>query len=357
MVKRRRFLQNAFTAFAGTSLLRLNWFDSLPSPPLASPDYLTFDFHSHPGTFFAKGIEGYPGNYQIAKTLREMNTIHLAGAFISLVADVKVIRVGLDGVKPTRAYEPNEAWQDYLRQMSDLKEILNNPAVKLATRASDLDQSYQEKKTAAYIACEGGDFLEGQADRLEQMYQDGVRSVQLVHYHPNELGDLQTESPRYHGLSSAGKEVVGRMNKLRMVIDVAHASEETVKDVASLSDAPIILSHSLLKMDGVRPLSRRTITAEHAKAVAQTGGVIAAWPSAFNKSFDEFVDNTLRLVEAVGIDHVGLGTDMDGTGNAVLGSYLQLPRWIDALKAKGLNDEEVRKIAGGNARRVLNKVL
>ncbi len=84
---------------------------------------------------------------------------------------------------------------------------------------------------------------------------------------------------------------------------------------------------------------------------------VGAWPSGFNNSFDEFVDNTLRLVEVAGIDHVGLGTDMDSNFKPVLDSYLQLPKWADALKAKGLSTEEVGKIMGGNAKRVLMKVI
>jgi membrane dipeptidase len=142
-----------------------------------------------------------------------------------------------------------------------------------------------------------------------------------------------------------------------MVIDVAHASMMTVQDVVYITEAPIILSHSILKIDDSRPLSKRAITPEHAKLVASTGGVIGAWPSGFNNSFEEFVDNTLRLADVAGIDHVGLGTDMDGNFKPVLDSYLQLPKWADALKAKGLSTEEVGKIMGGNAKRVLTKVI
>jgi membrane dipeptidase len=350
---RRRFLQNTFASLAGISLLDLH----AVGGQKPAPDYLTFDFHSHPGLFFAKGMDGFPGDSAIDKTIDEMDAGHLSGAFLALVGDAKVIQIGSGGVRPSRSYEPNEAWQDYKRQLNVLKEVLNNPSLQFATKAKDLDKAFQEKKVAAYIACEGGDFLEGHADRLDEMYHDGVRSVQLVHYHPNELGDLQTEPPHHRGLSAAGKEVVKKMNKLRMVIDVAHASDQTAMDVASLTDAPIVLSHTLLKMDGERPLARRTITPEHARAVAQTGGVIGAWPSGFNKSFEEFIDNTLRLVDVVGIDHVGMGTDMDGNFKPVFSSYLQIPQWIDALKAKGLKDAEVRKIVGGNAKRVLEKVL
>lgn len=142
-----------------------------------------------------------------------------------------------------------------------------------------------------------------------------------------------------------------------MVIDVAHASFETTKVVADTSNAPIILSHSMLVNDSNHPLARRLISVDHAKVIAQTGGVIGAWPSGLNKSFDDFIENTLKLIDVVGIDHVGLGTDMDGNFKPVFNSYLQMPQWIEGLKAKGLKDEDVGKVVGGNVKRVLEKIL
>ena len=350
-MQRREFIQSTLTALAGTSLLGLKGIDSIP--PI---DYLTFDFHSHPGLFPTKGTEAF-GEAQLTKTLAEMKTGQLTGAFFSMVADMKLIKVGPEGVKPVRSYDANEAWNEYTRQIKIVKELITNASIKFATQRNDLNDAFREKTTAAFISCEGGDFLEGQPDRIDKMYEDGVRSIQLVHYHPNELGDLQTEPPQHNGLSNSGKEVVRRMNKLKMIIDVAHATFETTKQVADVTDSPIILSHSILQTAGNRPLSKRAITIEHAKVVAQTGGVIGAWPSGFNTSFEDFIDNTLRLVDAVGVEHVGLGTDMDGNFKPVFASYLQLPQWINALKAKGLKEDEVKLLVGGNANRVLMKVL
>jgi membrane dipeptidase len=147
------------------------------------------------------------------------------------------------------------------------------------------------------------------------------------------------------------------MNELGMLIDVAHASEKTVNDVAEKSNAPIMLSHSILKLDEERPIDIRAITPDHAKAVASTGGIIGAWPSGFNTSFEDFIDNILRLIDVAGVDHVGLGTDMDSNYKPVFDSYLQLESWSNALKARGLSDAEVHNVAGGNAVRVLEVVF
>ncbi len=332
----------------------------LPLPFVLHPKAtsLTFDLHTHPGVFFAKGMDLYPGDDKAGTTISEMEEARLTGAFFSLVADIQVIEIGPEGMRPLKNFGPGEAWADYKRQLGILRDLFSSRSfMTSATKTAQLESSLRQEKIAAFISCEGGDYLEGDAGRLEEMHKDGVRSVQLVHYHPNELGDLQTEAPQHNGLSAAGKEVVRRMNKLGMVIDVAHASFETVRAVASASTHPIILSHSMLTVESTHRLVKRTISPEHAKAVSGTGGVIGMWPCGLNKSFNDFVDNTLRMIDVVGIDHVGLGTDMDANFNPVLSSYLQLGQWRDALKAKGLKDEEVSKVAGGNAARVLKQVI
>jgi membrane dipeptidase len=353
-LSRRKFLQSAAALTAG-SLVGINSIRTLGSVP---QPVLTFDLHCHPGLFFAKGVDGYSVDAGITKTLGEMISGNLSGAFFSLVADARTIKVGPDGVKPFRNFTPNEAWLDYVRQINALKEIIKaNNSFVLSTQGQDLLRNFKSKKISAYISIEGADFLEGDAGKLEQMFEDGIRSVQLVHYHPNEIGDLQTESPQHNGISAVGKDVVRRMNKLGMVIDVAHATFETTKAVADISSHPIILSHSILTTDSQHPLAKRTISPEHAKVVAQTGGVIGAWPSGLNKSFDDFLDNTLRLIDTVGIEHVGLGTDMDANFKPVLSSYTQMQQWIEGLQTKGLKEEEVRKVAGGNMKRILEKIL
>jgi membrane dipeptidase len=353
MITRRSFIQKSLLATASSAFP----YSAFPSPFDAENDYLSFDLHAHPGMFFGKGMKQYPGDAAVLKTTADMNSGGLTGAFFSLVADVEIIEIGPTGVKPVRSYAAGEAWLEYKKQLNGLHELMKSLPAAIATQVVDLDKARSTKKVAAYIACEGGDFLDGDASRLDEMYKDGLRSIQLVHYAPNALGDLQTEAPQHEGLSKAGKEVVKKMNKLGMVIDVAHASFKTVQDVVATTDAPVILSHSVLKMEEDRPLSRRAITPDHAKAVAKTGGVIGMWPSGFNKSFEEFVDNTIRMADVVGIDHVGLGTDMDGNFKPVFSTYSQLAQWAESLRAKGLSKYDVGKKLGGNARRVLSAVL
>jgi membrane dipeptidase len=353
MISRRRFIRNGLLTTAGVSLAAGEFLHAAT----VGSDYLSFDLHAHPGAFFYKGSPQYPGDGAILKTVSAMNEGGLSGAFFSLVADGPLLEVTPNGIKPKGGYGAGEATNEYKRQLGVLKELMTTVSASLATRVADLDRAHKERKVAAFLSCEGGEFLEGDAGRLEMLYADGVRSVQLVHYAPNVLGDLQTWESQHKGLSEKGKAVVKRMNQLGMVVDVAHAAFDTVKDVASLTSAPIILSHSLLRTDESRPLAARTITAEHARLVAKTGGVIGAWPSGYCTSFDDFVENTFRLVDVAGVDHVGLGTDMDGNFKPVFSSYTQLPDWAAGLRAKGLTKEEVTKVMGGNMKRVLTKIL
>ena len=354
MTSRRRFLRDsAFAAAGGSLLTSFGW----SGFGLQEPDYLSFDLHAHPGGFFNRERKEYPGDQAILKTVTAMNEGRLSGAFFSLVADAPFLERTPTGIKVSGSYGPGDAWTEYQKQLGALNALIKTVPATLATKPADLDRAMATKKVAAYLACEGGEFLEGDPGRLEPMHADGIRSLQLVHYVPNILGDLQTAPPQHNGLSAAGKAVVKRMNRLGMIVDVAHASEKTVRDVVEITTAPIILSHSILKMEETRPIAARAITVEHAKLVAQTGGVIGAWPSGFNASFEEFVDNTVRLIEAAGVDHVGLGTDMDGNFKPVFSSYTQLPEWAGGLRAKGLSRDEVAKVMGGNIRRVLGKVI
>lgn len=329
------------------------------------PDQLgSFDLHSHPGDFYERGTPGYAGDEAWSDHMEAALDAGVTGAFVALLGDAAILRMDpQQGPQVERRFEPGEAWSDYKRQIADLHELLEGPEARLATETpAGGPEAVSGRQLAAFIACEGGDMLEGRADRIQEVYQDGVRSIQLVHYAQNELGDLQTEPPRYGGLSDSGREVVGRMAELGMVVDVAHASFETVQDVVEVGTGPITLSHSLLKDEGVHPgLLPRLITPDHARLVAETGGVIGVWPLGVYDpdgqiSMQAYVDATLRLIDVVGVDHVGYSTDM-GTMPMPIREYTELGRWKAGLIDGGLSAEEASRVTGGNAWRVLSRVL
>lgn len=314
----------------------------------------TFDLHTHPGRFYLKGTELYQGDGAFLDRIREMGSRGLQGAFFALVADWPLLQRTETGIVPKGSFRGDEGWSVFEKQLSILKALLERSEATMALNAADLTRGPQVK---AYLACEGGDFLGGKLDRVTEAYVAGIRSIQLVHYAPNELGDLQTWTSQHNGLSSFGKAVVRKMNELGMLIDVAHASAKTVQDVVAISSSPVILSHSILRQGNDRPVAARAISTDHAKMIAGSGGVIGMWPSGFSNSFDEFVEHTLRMVDTVGIDHVGIGTDMDSNYRPVITNYTEFFNWRDALLSRGLSPAEVAQLAGGNAQRVLKEVL
>src|SRR5262249_6948179 len=134
------------------------------------------------------------------------------------------------------------------------------------------------------LAVEGCDFLEGRIERLHEAFDRGIRSLQLVHYRVNELGDIQTEAAVHGGLTSFGRSVVREMNRLGIVVDVAHATQAVVAGVVETTTQPIILSHS-----NIQDASgwARFISPDHARLVAKTGGIIGAMPIIFGRRGDD----------------------------------------------------------------------
>ena len=203
------------------------------------------------------------------------------------------------------------------------------------------------------VTAEGADFLEGRIERVDEMrISCGMRHLQLVHYRPNELGDIETEDPVQGGLTDFGAAVVRACNRLGIAVDVAHGTYDLVKRAATVTTRPLILSHTSLS-PAPAPHSRQ-ISPDHARAVAQTGGVIGIWPPAsIFATLDDMVDGFSRMVEVVGVDHVGLGTDMRGlTGPSVLDNYRDLPLLTEKLLDRGFAPVDIGKILGGNYARV-----
>ncbi|HEX5296365.1 MAG TPA: membrane dipeptidase, partial [Streptosporangiaceae bacterium] len=179
----------------------------------------------------------------------------------------------------------------------------------------------------------------------------------LVHYRVNELGDVQTEAPVHGGLSRFGRDVVAECNRLGIVVDCAHATFATTMAALEASSQPVIISHGQLGRDhgAGHP---RLMTAEHAVAVAEAGGLTGGWPCGFTStSMDDFGTEILRLAEATGPDHVALGTDLDGNYKPVLTGYDQLDDVASLLRDRGLPPDHIGQILGGNALDLLRQVL
>jgi len=199
---------------------------------------------------------------------------------------------------------------------------------------------------------EGLDFLEKKLERLEEAHQRGVRHVQLVHYTPNDIGDFQTGAITHQGLTSFGAEVIQACHRLGFVCDVAHATEDTVKQAVKVATKPLLLSHTALagsEAMGPTPLMGRQVGRDHARAIAETGGSVGIWH--FFPSLDKYVEGIKEMADVVGVDHVSIGTDQQVRPGS-LQDYAQWVQLVAAMLRGGFTPEEVSMIAGGNYMRI-----
>jgi membrane dipeptidase len=311
---------------------------------------LSFDLHSHPGLFRSMSNDTLSGHRRAA----EAGLVKLIA--LTATSDAPVLeRNARGGLYAARQPRPGELYASMYRQLDTLRGWAAQAGmpIVLGVEAAEVVGA----PVRGLLAVEGCDFLEGRVDRVQQAFNRGIRALQLVHYRVNELGDIQTESPVHAGLTSFGRSVVREMNRLGMVVDVAHATRDVVAGVVDTTTQPIILSHS-----NIQDASgwARFISPDHARLVARTKGLIGAMPIIFGRHSDDvggYVRYISRLVDVVGIDHVGIGTDMDGIGpGAIFTSYSRWPSLAAALLDHGYGRQDVAKILGGNAQRVFRQV-
>jgi len=324
--------------------------------------HVSVDTHSHPGRFFLKRLtEQTPMTRSFGEpfedqAIADLSAGNVSAALFCAVADMRLIEMTAQGLRAGRDWTPGEAYADYRRQLAELKTLLSNPALAPGLIPADIDAAHRRHKTGAIFAVEGGDFIEDRLDRVHAAFSDGVRAITLVHYHVNQIGDIQTEAPVHNGLTALGKSIVAEMNRTGIIIDLAHATFAVTKDVLSVSSKPIMVSHTNIATASAN--HPRLISVEHAKLVAAAGGIIGSWPSGMGQvSFSDYIDSIQRLVDTVGIDHAAIGTDMDANFKPVLRSYRDWSLIPAALLARGMHDEDVAKIMGGNFLRVFKSNL
>lgn len=305
----------------------------------------TFDLHSHPGFFTRGELPLGP--------LDRMRAARVDAAFFSVVGDGPIIRRDSRGaIANYRPARPGELQRYALAQIERIRARATERRLKLALAPADVNEARRAGVPGALLAFEGGDALEGNAARAREFYELGIRSIQLVHYTINDLGDVQTEFPRHNRLTPAGQEVIVEMNRLGMIVDGAHAAPDTLAGILATSKTPIIVSHT---GPGALRSFARHLTDDQIKAVAAKGGVIGIWPweSRGAGSLSQMLRDIDHVRGLVGIDHVGMGTDMDGmsvyTAIPTSKEFAPLPA---ALLAKGFSESDTRKLLGGNLMRV-----
>src|SRR5262249_41031898 len=168
----------------------------------------------------------------------------------------------------------------HLDRLAWIDELVAKHGLRRALTAADLEAAHQAGQPAIVGDIEGLDFLEMKLERLEEAHNRGVRHIQLVHYTPNDIGDFQTGAITHKGLTSFGAEVIRACHRLGFVCDVAHATEDMVKQAVKVATKPLLLSHTALfgsHAMGPTPLGARQISRDHAHAMADTGDSIGIW--------------------------------------------------------------------------------
>jgi len=314
---------------------------------------ISVDVHTHGGT---SGITSQaPPNGDLARSMRAGS---LAVACLADVPDAPVLGRNAAGVLTAlRTPEPNQLYHYHLERLGWVDEMVAHHGLRRALIAADLEAAHAAGQPAIVGDVEGLDFLEGKLERLEQAHQRGVRHVQLVHYTPNDIGDFQTGIVTHHGLTSYGAEVIRACHRLGFVCDVAHATEEMVKQAVKVATKPLLLSHTALsgsRAMGPTPLVARQISPDHARAIAESGGAIGIWH--FFPSLEKYVDGLKEMIDVVGIDHVCIGTDQQ-VNPGVMQDYARWVQLVAAMLRGGLSPEEAGKIAGGNYMRIFRTAV
>ena len=250
---------------------------------------------------------------------------------------------------------------DILYQISEQVKQ-NGDQVGIAYTVDDLIYLKNAGKKAIFLAIENGYAIGKDLGNLTMFKDMGITYITLCHNGSNDICDSAKGEPEHNGLSPFGREVVKEMNRLGIIIDISHTSAKTVQDVLELSTAPIIASHSSARALCDHP---RNLTDDQIKAIAAKGGVVQVclynWflSKQPNPTILDAVAHINHIVQLVGIDHVGIGTDFDGddteklTGCRAANEVINLT--VELLR-QGYTAEELHKLWGDNLLRVLNSV-
>ncbi|HSC83680.1 MAG TPA: dipeptidase [Pseudomonas sp.] len=226
----------------------------------------------------------------------------------------------------------------------------------LVRSRGDLEQfiaSWQKdpQRVAAVLATEGLHPLEGQLDNVDRLYDAGFRIAGLTHFFDNEIGG-SAHGLEKGGITPFGREVVARLEQKGMLVDLAHASRPLIDDVLTIAKRPLLVSHT--GVAGTCP-GPRNLSDEHLKRIAASGGLIGIgyWDTAVcDTSVGAIVRAIRYAVDKVGVEHVALGSDFDGTVHTPFDTT-GLAQLTEGLQRAGFKQGEIAAIMGGNVQRLL----
>jgi microsomal dipeptidase-like Zn-dependent dipeptidase len=213
----------------------------------------------------------------------------------------------------------------------------------------------QPDRLGALLAVEGLHALDGDIANLDRLVDAGYRMMSPTHLHDNAVGGSSTGLQK-GGLTNFGRRVVERMTERQVLIDLAHASDAVIEEILGMTDRPVVVSHT--GVDATCP-SPRNLTDRQIRAIAAQDGVIGIglWPRATCGETAAATARAMRHVaDLVGIEHVALGSDFDGTVDVPFDAT-GLPLLTAALLEEGFSRSDIRQILGGNVIRLLRQTL
>lgn len=279
-----------------------------------------------------------------------------------------VITDGGYEVPIAEALDPAAALSTTLAMMAGLFRLERESAgqIRVVRTVADLTAARHDGAIAAILHIEGAEAIGPDLDALEVFHQAGLRSLGIVWSRPNIFGfgvpfRYPASPDTGPGLTEAGRELVRACNRLGVLVDISHLNERGFRDVASTTDAPIVATHSAVH--AICPLTRN-LTDWQIDAIGDSGGIVgvnfevsATRPDGYDERdtpLAVIVDHIDYLVERIGIDHVGFGSDFDGaTMPTALGDVAGLPNLIATLRERGYTEPEIVQLAHGNWERVL----
>ena len=265
----------------------------------------------------------------------------------------------------SRAEHTEDFYDLYKKIYSYYERIMreNQDKIGPVLNADDIEKNRKKGLLSAFLTIEDGVFLDGKIERVDEVYDMGVRLITLLWNYENSAGYPNSDDPEIHnkGLKPFGIEVVERMNELGMIVDTSHLSEGGFYDVAKYSRKPFMASHSC-----ARALCnhRRNLTDDQLKTIGNTGSVVGV---NFERSFlaegsehatmDQIIEHLLYMKDKAGIESIGFGSDFDGIeDNGELINYSGFTPLLEKME-KHFTYDEIDKICSLNALRVIKEVL
>jgi membrane dipeptidase len=354
------------------------------------------------------------GHNDIAEQLRENYGMKVEGLASGtdqwkpkpLMTDMARLHQGRVGAQFWSVYIPSEVTGDMaIRETTEQIDIVKRMVkaypsdLALACTADDVVRIHKSGRVASLIGIEGGHQIGGNLAALRQFYELGARYMTLTHFKNNEFADSATDDPKYHGITDFGRTVIHEMNRLGMLVDLSHVSDDTMLAALQVSKAPVIFSHSsaralddhnrnvpddILKLtaanggvvmvnfyppyvsDAFRKWNAEE-AAEEARAKSLYNGrpeqreaAINAWKAgnpAPRVTAADVADHVDHVAKVAGYDHVGIGGDLDGIETAPegLGTVSGYPLLFAELIRRGWSDTNLSKLAGGNVLRVMRQ--